>query len=240
MPLAPATDRISCTNWLSIHSGFPRVSGGAKFTPIWSQRAPVLRMPFSISGRCVATLLGCTCPSLRTVRSTAAKPAARQASPTLTPVPKGSATCWACVPTHCRWRDQSCVTSVWAGAACAEAAVGKVSSLAASAVTAAAAPVRNSRRSIRLLLTCEMRISFEDSDARTVFPVVGRRSGAPHFSYRRQRSLLFWPLHHPERDLGEIRVQRARVRIARSVREANKRELMIAGDERREIAAPVI
>ena len=45
MPLAPATDRISCTNWLAIQAVFVGSLGGPKFTPMWSQIAPVLRMP---------------------------------------------------------------------------------------------------------------------------------------------------------------------------------------------------
>src|SRR5205814_7403852 len=51
MPLAPATDRISCTNWLAIHAVFAGSAGGAKFTPIMLQMAPVLRIPFSMTGK---------------------------------------------------------------------------------------------------------------------------------------------------------------------------------------------
>ena len=79
MPLAPATDTISFTNWLAIQEVSVGLLDGAMLFPIWSQMQPVLRMPLSISGRFVATSVGCTWPSLRTVRSTAANPEARQA-----------------------------------------------------------------------------------------------------------------------------------------------------------------
>ena len=102
----------------------------------------------------MATFCGSTWPSERTVRSTAANPEARQASPILTPVPKGSDCAWAWVLTHCRWRDQSCVTSFCGGAAWAEASVGKPTSLTAHAVVAAATPVKKSRLSITILLQC--------------------------------------------------------------------------------------
>src|SRR5579871_3716890 len=42
MPLAAATDRISCTNWSAIHWVLFGSAGGAKLTPMWSQTAPVL------------------------------------------------------------------------------------------------------------------------------------------------------------------------------------------------------
>src|SRR5437016_5278739 len=53
-------------------------------------------------------------------------------------------------------------------------------------------------------------------------------------------SLRLRPAHQFEWDPGEVRVQYARIRIARSVREADKREFIVAGNERREIPATVI
>src|SRR5256885_2822451 len=152
MPLAPATDRISCTNWSAIQAVFVGSLGGPKFVPIMVQIAPVLRRPFSISGKFVATSAGRTWPPSRTVRSTAVYPPARMACPTATPVPNGSESVWAAVFTHCTWRDQIDGASVWPGTTWAEASVGDDRSLAAHAVAAAAAPVRKSRLSITILL----------------------------------------------------------------------------------------
>src|SRR5947208_1318165 len=45
IPLAPATDTISFTNWLAIHEVSAGLLDGAMLFPIWSQIAPVLRMP---------------------------------------------------------------------------------------------------------------------------------------------------------------------------------------------------
>src|SRR6266576_6829657 len=148
MPLAPATDRISFTNWLAIQDVSVGSLGGPKFVPIMVQIAPVLRMPFSISGKFVATSAGRTWPPSRTVRSTAVYPPARMACPTATPVPNGSESVWAAVFTHCTWRDQIDGTSTWLGAAWAEASVGNATSLTAHAVAATAAPVKKSRLSI--------------------------------------------------------------------------------------------
>src|SRR6478672_3362759 len=142
MPFAPATDRISFTNWLVIHVVSAPLEGGPKFVPIMVQTAPVLRIPCSISGRFVATCAGATWPPSRTVRSTAEYPPARMASPIATPVPYGSEAVWAAVLTHCTWRDQIDGLSTCVGAACAEAVVGKITSLAVSAVAAAAAAER--------------------------------------------------------------------------------------------------
>src|SRR5579862_2194329 len=102
MPLAPATDMIWFTNWLAIHEVSVGSLVGAMLLPIMLQMQPVLRMPTSIGGRTVATFCGSTWPSERTVRSTAANPEARQASPILIPVPMGSDCACACVLTHCR------------------------------------------------------------------------------------------------------------------------------------------
>src|SRR5438105_2037737 len=50
MPFAPATDRISLTNWLAIQEVSLGSLDGAMLLPIWLQMQPVLRMPLSIGG----------------------------------------------------------------------------------------------------------------------------------------------------------------------------------------------
>src|SRR5437763_10650551 len=60
MPLAPATDRISFTNWLAIQEVSLGSLDGAMLFPIWLQMQPVLRMPLSIGGRTAATFCGST------------------------------------------------------------------------------------------------------------------------------------------------------------------------------------
>src|SRR4051812_6546961 len=51
MPQEAAADRISLTNWVAIHEVSLGSDDGAMLLPIWSQIAPVLRMPATISGR---------------------------------------------------------------------------------------------------------------------------------------------------------------------------------------------
>ena|GEM_PF-1030593 len=64
-----------------------------------------------------------------------------------------------------------------------------------------------------------------------------RRPGPPHRLNLQQPSTCRWSLDHRQRDLGEIRVQDL---PAGSVREGNIGVLAVAGDARREVAAPAI
>ena len=95
MPLAPATEMISLTNWVAIQDVSVGSLDGAMLFPIWSQIAAGAADAGQHQRQDSWRPVGWTWPSERTVRSTAAKPEARQASPTLTPVPYGSEFAWA-------------------------------------------------------------------------------------------------------------------------------------------------